>query len=68
MLPKIGDRLRDKANGGKALFTVAEVFPASAYPGMILEWHGYNPSTGKDGRRGQAFTTRDWQERWEVVA
>lgn len=67
MPPKAGDRLRDKQNNGKMLFTVAEVFPAGAYPGMILEWQGYNPSIAKDGKRGQAFTTRAWQERWEVV-
>ncbi len=60
-LPKAGDRLRDKLNGGSRLFRVAEVFPAGAHPGMILDWQE------DDRTRGQTFTTRDWADRWEVV-
>jgi len=63
--PAVGMKLRE--NHGRRRFRVAEVFPAGEYPGMILTWRGFNPSTGKNGARGQAFTTRDWRKRWQVV-
>lgn len=61
-LPQIGQFLRDKANNGWRLYHVSDVFAGSGqYPGMLLDWED-------DGKlRGQVFTTRDWQQRWEVV-
>lgn len=58
-LPSVGQTIRNRY-GFTAM--VAEVFKTnSQYPGMILEWI-------QDGRkRGQAFTTKDWREKWEVV-
>ena len=65
---EVGDRIRDKLNNGKQIYTVTDIFPAGAYPSMIIEWWtSYNPWTGKPGKRGQAFTMRDWEQRWEIV-
>ena len=63
--PPVGAMLRDRTTGFTA--RVADVFPAGQYAGMILEWTGYRLDLDADGPRGQAFTTRDWQQRWEVV-
>lgn len=64
-LPQPGQYLRDKLNNGKRRFKVAGVYPGSdSHPAMILEWPDPDSVTG---RRGQVFTTRDWQDRWEVV-
>lgn len=77
-LPTVGMKLRDKwrfthnLHGKRTtpmIFTVADVFKTNGtHPGMILEWRtDYNPNTGKPGKHGQAFTTKDWQDRWEVA-
>ncbi len=62
--PDVGAVLRDKANDGKMLFTVSNVFDAGAYPGMILEWPDSDSQTGK---RWQAFTCQNWEKRWEMI-
>ena len=56
-VPRVGMKLKDLH--GQLIATVSDVFPAGEYPGMILEW------TNENGHRGQAFTTRNWQKRWE---
>lgn len=56
-LPEVGMVLRNKKSG--QYVTVVEVFPGPGYHGMIVDFPG--------GRRGQAFTTRDWRLRWEVM-
>ena len=50
-----------KYRHGKMTATVSEVFPAGQYPGMILEWRDEYGI-----RKGQAFTTRDWQQMWTI--
>lgn len=57
-LPRTGGVLRDRL-GDETLYTVAEVFAAGRHPGMLLDW------ADKLGRRkGQAFTTKGWRDRW----
>ena len=56
----IGMRLREKRC--HRIFTVADIFPSGEHGGMILTW------ITEDGReRGQAFTRKNWADRWEVV-
>lgn len=66
-LPKRGDRIRKKGGlfdgpPGQQVFSVEELFPGSGqYLAMLLRWHdGVRP-------RGQAFTTKDFDEHWEIL-
>ena len=61
-VPKVGQYLRDKANNGAKLFHVADVFHLTGPPAMILEW-----LDNRGNVKGQVFTARDWESRWEVV-
>ena len=61
MKPRIlGKTIRDKVSGFTCL--VDDVFDASGYPGMLISW-----PFSASRRSSQAFTTKDFDKRWEVV-
>ncbi len=61
LCPPLGAKLRDKQNNGTQVFFVSDVFRGSSYMAMLLRWHDGNRE------RGQVFTCKNWQDRWEVV-
>jgi hypothetical protein len=64
--PQVGDTVADRARPAFRA-EIVDIFPSGAYPGMILQWTGYNPSTDTVGRRAQAFTMKDFAQHWKVV-
>ena len=56
----LGRRIRDRRTGASGVVT--EIFRTAGYPAMLLAWID---RYGKP--RGQAFTTKDFEKRWEVT-
>ena len=56
----LGKTIWDKVSGTTC--RVDDVFEGAGYPGMLVSW----PKSGR--RKGQAFTTKDFDKRWEVLS
>jgi len=66
--PKLGSIVEDHIGNIGARFKVLDVFPTNGPGGMILRWTGYRADLDRYGPKAQAFTLRDWRDRWELVS
>jgi hypothetical protein len=59
--------VEDRSGNVGARFIVLDVFPTHGPGAMILGWNGYRIDLDADGPMAQAFTLRDWRDRWKVI-